>query len=104
MMGSNGMTILVEGSLQPYSRINQAVGNVGQYQADDVKQGSQKNHGAYHREILGVDRVDGVTAQPGNTEKRFRKETAKEQQRDDHDRPGEYGNHRIPEHMPEQYQ
>ena len=90
-----GMPKLKAAVPQTHPGIHQGVGYIGQDQTDDVQKGAEKNHGPYDGKILVIDGVNGVTAQAGNTEKGLHDQAAHEQQRQDHDHPGQNGDKGI---------
>src|SRR5579859_4849505 len=89
-------------SLQSYARVRNRVGDIGEDQADDVQHRAQEHHGADDGEVLIVDGLDGVTAEPRYGEERFGDQTAEEQQGNSHHRTREDRNQRVVQYMAEQ--
>src|SRR5262245_65952274 len=55
------------GLLQPHSRIDQGVAQVGEDLPQDEEQRADEDHRAERGEVVRVDRVDGEGAEPGNS-------------------------------------
>src|SRR5690606_22331837 len=81
--------------LEADARVEDRVGNVGQYQPDDIHGRPQENHGPHDGEVLRVDGIYGVAAQPRDAEERFGDQAAHEKQRYGRDRPCQDGQHRV---------
>src|SRR5664279_6295088 len=65
---------------QPDPWIGDGVRDVGQDQPDDVQRGADEYHRAHNGEILRVDGVDRVAAEPRDAEERFHDQRAQEEQ------------------------
>src|SRR6056297_3549841 len=66
-------------SAQPHPRVRPGVGYIREYQAKDIKDGANKHHAAHNGEILRLDGIQHVAAEPGYTEERLDQQAAHKQ-------------------------